>query len=85
MEFNNLNPNILYFLHNEWRHLKSGESINSEKVFEVFSDIPAENIREALYSMQRMDLIELIPPGDKISLTRRGLSKESVEALLSGF
>jgi len=85
MEFNNLNPNILNVLHNEWRHLKSGESINSKKVFEVFSDIPAENIKYALYSMQRKGLIEIIPPGDKISLTRRGLSKESIEALLSGF
>ena len=82
MEFNNLNPNILNVLHNEWRYLKSSETINTQKVFEEFSDIPAENIRDALYSMQRKGLIEIIPPGDKISLTRRGLSQQSIEALL---
>jgi len=83
MEFNNLNHNILFFLHNEWGNLKSGETINTQKVFEEFSDIQAENIKDALYLMQRKGLIEIIPPSDKISITRRGLSKQSVEALLS--
>lgn len=83
MEFNNLSPNILDFIHHEWRHLKSSETINTQKVFEVFSDIPAENIRDALVSMQKKGLIELIPPGDGISLTQRGLSQQSIEALLS--
>ena len=83
MEFNNLSPNILDFIHHEWRHLKSSETINTQKVFEEFLDIPAENIKDALYLMQRKGLIEIIPPSDKISITRRGLSKQSVEALLS--
>ena len=82
MEFNNLNPNILNLLHNERRNSKASETINTEKVFEAFSDIPAENIRDALFSMQRKNLIKLIPPGDKISLTRRGLSQQSIETLL---
>jgi hypothetical protein len=82
MKFKNLNPNILYFLRNKWQHLKASEKIDTQEVFEEFSDIPTENIRDAIYSMQREKLIELIPPGDKITLTQGGLSQQSIDALL---
>jgi hypothetical protein len=82
MEFNNLNPNILNFLHNEWRDLEVNGTIDTQRVFEKFSNISVKNIRDALYSMQRKDLIKIILSEDRISLTRKGMSKKSIEALL---
>ena len=82
MKFRNLTPNILYVLRSEWRRHNSDSTVNTQKLYDKFSDIPAEHIEDALLSLQKKGLLKVMPPGNRVFLTRSGQSKESITALL---
>jgi hypothetical protein len=81
MKVENLKNNFLYVIGKQW--VKSGSlgPYNTESIFDVFSDIPVENISIELETMQANELIALTPDKDKIYLTDKGISQ--IEFLIS--
>jgi hypothetical protein len=82
MKFRNLSPNVLYVLRNEYRRKNSGATVNTQKLYDEFSDIPAKHIENSLHALQKRGLLQIMPTGNQVSLTRSGLSKKSIAALL---
>jgi RIO-like serine/threonine protein kinase len=82
MKFRNLSPNVLYVLRNEYRRKNSDATVNTQKLYDEFSDIPAKDIENSLHALQRRGLLQIMPQGNQVSLTRSGLSKKSIAALL---
>jgi hypothetical protein len=78
MEFKNIRRNILYLLGDEW--LKSGTlgPFATNNIFDKFSDIPNENMEDALISIKDEGLVYLTSNYRNISLTQKGLSKIKV-------
>ena len=75
MKFNNIERNILYLLSNEY--LKSGIlcPYDTKLIFDKFSDIPDENMKDALKSTNKRGFVDLTSNYRTISLTQKGLSK----------
>lgn len=78
MEVNNLERNVMYLLGRQW--LKTGTSgpFDTAWIFDTFSDIPDENMKDALNSLQESGYAELTSNFQRINLTRKGLSKIKV-------
>jgi len=78
MEFKNIRRNILYLLGDEW--LKSGTlgPFATDRIFDNFSDIPNENMKDALISIKEEGFVHLTSNYRNISLTQKGLSKIKV-------
>ena len=78
MEFKNIRRNILYLLGDEW--LKSGTlgPFATDGIFDKFSDIPNENMKDALTSIKDEGFVYLTSNYRNISLTQKGLSKIKV-------
>ena len=78
MEFKNIRRNILYLLGDEW--LKSGTlgPFDTGRIFDKFSDIPDENMQDALTSIKEEGFVYLTSNYRNISLTQKGLSKIKV-------
>jgi hypothetical protein len=78
MEFKNIRRNILYILGDEW--LKSGTlgPFATERIIDKFSDIPNENMKDALISIKEEGFVYLTSNYRSISLTQKGLSKIKV-------
>jgi len=75
MKFNNIERNILYLLGNEY--LKSGilGPFDTNLILDKFSDIPAENMKDALKLINNSGFVDLTSNYRTISLTQKGLSK----------
>lgn len=81
MKFNNIERNILYLLGKEWLKSKTLGPYDTGGIFDKFSDIPDENMKDALESMKERGFVELTSNFRKISLTPKGLSKIDVITL----
>lgn len=78
MKFNNLERNILYLLGNQW--IKSGTlgPFGIKLIFDKYSDIPDNSMKNALKSIKERGFVKLTSNYDHISLTQKGLSKIKV-------
>lgn len=75
MEINNLEINILYYMCNPLKGQLQDGTINSEDVFEEFSDIPTGSVISAIDSMINDGLITTGRSRSRLSITDNGLNR----------
>jgi hypothetical protein len=78
MKFNNIDRNILHLLGNKWLKSKSLGPHSSRGLFDQFSEIPDNNLKDALDSLQAKGLVQLSSNYRYLSLTQKGLAKIQV-------
>lgn len=78
MKFNNIERNILYLLGKEWLTSRTLGPFSTKWIFDKFSDIPEENMKDALMTIEAQNFVELPSNYGNISLTQKGLSKINV-------
>jgi hypothetical protein len=78
MEINNLERNVIYLLGRQLLKTRTSGPFDTSWIFDTFSDIPDENMKDALLSLQNSGYVELTSSFKKINLTRKGFSKIKV-------
>ncbi|MFO7554980.1 MAG: hypothetical protein R6W88_07225 [Desulfobacterales bacterium] len=75
MEFKNLKLNILHRLGKEWIQSNTLKTFKKSHIFDEFSDIPANNIEDAINALKDADFLETNTGNNRIKLTQKGLAK----------
>lgn len=75
MKIKNLNKGILYLLRNKRSAWESKDPLETEAIYDKYSDIPNDNIEESLNALAQDGFIELSSDEHLASITRKGLDR----------
>jgi hypothetical protein len=78
MKFYNIDRNILHLLGDKWLKSRSLGPHGTLGLFDRFSEIPEQNLKDALDSLKAKGLVEFSLNYRDLSLTQKGLSKLKV-------